>query len=215
MDLLGPILFFIFTHFSDVNPVKTTVLASESISLERRYDDKFVNDVFKGNILLNLHYLAGKVKKKEDINWENIQRPMNYSFTLLPNETFAFHEDVLLKYKDSVVRTTNARFNFDDGFKFSGLLFGDGVCHFASLVYWVAKEAGLEAYAPVNHSFAVIPEIAQEFGVSIYKMPGQEMANAMQNLYITNNKDKAITFKFSYKDNKLQVSIEQFKQKEI
>ena len=211
MEIINPILFFIVSQFSAFtvggDVVQTKSLASQTISLEKRYEDRFVNDVFKDNILLNLSYLGGKVTKKEDINWENINKPYSYSFTLLPGKTFAFHEDVLPQYKDTLVKTTNAHFNYDDGFKFSGLLVGDGVCHFASLIYWAAKEAGLEAYAPTNHNFAVIPEIDREYGVSIYKMPGQINANAMQNLYVTNNKSKPIAFEFDYKDGELKLSI--------
>jgi len=211
MDIVGPILFFIISQFStspvDGNVVQQKYLASEEISLEKRYDNKFVNDVFKDNILLNLSYLGGKVTKRGDVVWEDINKPYNYSFALLPGKTFAFHEDVLPQYVDSLVKTTNAHFNYDDGFKSDGYLMGDGVCHFASLIYWVAKNSGLEAYAPTNHNFAVIPEINKEYGVSIYKMPGQLRANAMQNLYVTNNKENAIIFEFDYKNGELKLSI--------
>ena len=210
MDLLGPILFFVFSQFStsvDGNSVTQKHLAAQQISLEKRYNDAFVNGIFKDNILLNLSYLGGKVTKKEEINWENINKPYNYSFTLLPGKTFAFHEDVLPQYKDTLTKTTNAHFNYDDGYKFSGLLVGDGVCHFASLIYWVAKNAGLDAYAPTNHDFMVIPGIDREYGVSIFKMPGQINANAMQNLYVTNNKKNPVVFDFNYKDGDLKLSI--------
>lgn len=211
IDIIGPILFLLISQFTipqaDKNVVGGNLLASESISLENRYDDKFVNDVFKDNILLNMSYLTGRVTKKEDIDWREIQKPIKYKFILFSNKTFAFHEDVLPKYKNSVVRTTNADFNFDDGFKSSGYLVGDGVCHLASLIYWVAKKANLDAYAPTNHDFRAIPEIAREFGVSIYKMPGNLIANAMQNLYITNNRKNAVIFEFDYKDNELKLAI--------
>lgn len=211
MDLLSPILFFLITQlFIPVlgdDSVKGKLLASHSISLEKRYDDKFVNDVFKDNILLNTAYFSGKVTKKENINWNDVKKPFKYRFTLMPNKTFAFHEDVSEKYKDSVSLTTNANFNFDDGFKSDGYLTGDGVCHLASLMYLVAKNAGLEAYAPTNHDFREIPEISKEYGVSIYKMPGNTSGNAMQNLYITNNKENPIVFELSYKDSQLKFSI--------
>lgn len=211
MNIVGPILLFVLSQFAvpslDNANLQQKYLAGEKISLEKRHEDKFVNEVFKDNILLNLSYLAGKVTKKEDINWEDIRKPYGYNFTLLPGKTFAFHEDVLEKYKDSVIKTTNASFNFDDGFKSDGYLMGDGVCHFASLIYWVAKNAGLDAYAPTNHDFAKIPEIDKEYGVSIYKMPGQISANAMQNLYITNNKENSVVFEFIYKDGQLKLSI--------
>jgi hypothetical protein len=184
-----------------------SLLSSQSISLEDRYGDKFVNDVFKDNILLNIAYLSGKVTKKADINWDQIEKPFEYKFTLMPDKTFAFHTDVLDQYKDSVVKTTNANFNFDDGFKSDGYLTGDGVCHLASLMYWSAKTAGLATYAPSNHDFAVIPEINREYGVAIYKTPGNYSANAMQNLYITNSKNKPIVFEFTYKDSQLKFSV--------
>lgn len=210
MNIIGPILFFIFSQFTpspDVNIVQQKYLATSEISLEKRYDNKYVNDVFKDNILLNISYLSGKITKREDINWEDVDKPFSYTFTLLPGKTFAFHEDVLPQYKDTLVKTTNAHFNYDDGFKSDGYLMGDGVCHLASLIYMVAKNAGLDAYAPASHDFAVIPEIDRKYGVSIYKIPGQVNANAMQNLYITNNKEKDIVFEFDYKDSVLKLSV--------
>ena len=211
MEIINPILFFIVSQFSAFtvggDVVQAKSLASQTISLEKRYEDRFVNDVFKDNILLNTAYFSGKVTKKENINWNDVKKPFKYRFTLMPNKTFAFHEDVLEKYKDSVSLTTNANFNFDDGFKSDGYLTGDGVCHLASLMYLVAKNAGLEAYAPTNHDFREIPEISKEYGVSIYKMPGNTSSNAMQNLYITNNKENPIVFELSYKDSQLKFSI--------
>lgn len=211
MNVISPILFFIFTQFSshsvDRNVSHVKQLATEKISLEKRYEDKYVNDIFKDNILLNISYLAGKVTKKEDVKWSEVEKPISYKFTLLPNKTFAFHGDILDKYKNSVAKTTNANFNFDDGFKSDGYLAGDGVCHLASLIYWVSKEAGLDAYAPANHDFRQIPEISKEYGVAIYKMPGQVGSNAMQNLYVTNNRNKPIIFEFAYNNKLLKISV--------
>lgn len=211
MDIIGPILFFIAAQFSiaamDKNLVDVNLLSAQSISLEDRYNNKFVNDVFKDNILLNMAYLSGKVTARDEINWEEIQKPFEYKFTLMPNKTFAYHQDVLEKYKSSLAKTTNANFNFTDGFKSDGYLVGDGVCHLASLMYWSAKTAGLTAYAPANHNFAVIPEIDREFGVAIYKTPGNYYGNAMQNLYITNNKINPVVFEFAYKNSELKLSI--------
>ncbi len=211
MPILGPILFFLFFRFTtpslDLNVAHLNKLAQEQISLEKRYDNAYVNNVFKDNILLNVAYLDGKVKKKEDINWDEIRKPINYKFTLKPKETFAFHSDILPQYENTVVKTTNANFNFDDGFKSDGYLTGDGVCHFASLIYWSAKKAGLDAYAPTNHDFHQIPEIAKEYGVAIFKSPDNSTANAMQNLYVTNNKNNPIVFNLEYKNNELIISI--------
>lgn len=211
MNMIGPILFFLLSQFavpavSESTP-QTVMLGEKKISLEKRYGDQFVNNVFKDNILLNLNYLSGKVARKEDINWNEIAKPMKYKFTLPSGKTFAFHEDVLPKYKKSLVKTTNARFNFDDGFKSDGYLVGDGVCHLASLMYWAAKDAGLDTYAPVNHDFKEIPEISREYGVAIYKAPGNSATSEMQNLYITNNKNNSIVFEFDYKNNDLKLSI--------
>lgn len=183
------------------------VLAKQEMSLENRYGNKFVNDVFKDNILLNLAYLDGKVSSSRDIKWDDIAKPFDYEFILEPNKTFAYHSDVPEKYKNSLAKTTNAHFNSQEGFKSDGYLFGDGVCHLASLINWVAKEAGLAVEAPTNHNFANIPDVPKEYGVSIYSNPSAKGANAMQNLYITNNKDKPITFKFEYNDNKVKVSV--------
>lgn len=165
------------------------VLSSHEISLENRYPVKSVSDVFKFNILHTLDRM-GEAK-----------------FILDPGRTFAFHDDILPEYKDKVVKTTNAHFNAADGFKTDGYLYGDGVCHLASLMYWVAKDAGLDALAPVNHDFMPIPQISREYGVSIYSNPFSKGANSRQNLYITNNKDNPVEFKFEYKDDKLKLSI--------
>lgn len=183
------------------------ILAQKEMSLDNRYENKFVNDVFKNNILLNLAYLDGRVTKASDINWDEITKPFQYEFRLEPNKTFAFHSDVKAQYKDLLVKTTNAHFNAADGFKTDGYLFGDGVCHLASLINWAAREAGLSVEAPTNHNFANIPDIPKEFGVSIYSNPYAKGSNSQQNLYITNNKVKPITFKFEYNNDKLNVSV--------
>ncbi|MBI4066817.1 VanW family protein [Candidatus Gottesmanbacteria bacterium] len=161
----------------------------------------------KNNILLNLAYLSDKVTSKKDLNWEEVIKPFQYEFKLDPGKTFSFHDDVLTKYKNSLVKTTNAHFNAGEGFKTDGYLFGDGVCHLASLINWVAKDAGLEVEAPTSHDFANIPDVPREYGVSIYSNPYSAGSNTRQNLYITNNKGKSITFKFAYQNNKVKVSV--------
>lgn len=187
--------------------VQGQVLASHEISLENRYPVKSVSDVFQDNILLNLAYMDGRVKSKQDINWDEIRRPFHSELSLNPGEVFAFHDDVLNEYKGKMGRTTNAHFNASEGFKSDGYLFGDGVCHLASLIYWVAKEAGLDSLAPTNHNFMDIPEISREYGVSIYSNPYSKSSNAQQNLYITNSKDKSIVFVFDYSGDKLKLSV--------
>lgn len=201
--LLGPV-----NNQDLVNPSSaSTLLAQQELSLDNRYDNSFVNAVMKNNILLNLAYMSGRVTSKKDLNWEEIIQPFQYEFKLEPNKTFSFHDDVLDKYKKSLIKTTNAHFNAADGFKTDGYLFGDGVCHLASLINWAAKDAGLDVEAPTNHDFAKIPDVPKEYGVSIYSNPSSLGSNTRQNLYITNNKSKPVTFKFAYQNNKVKVSI--------
>lgn len=205
-----------FNLLGFLSPSSTSVqpLALHEISLENRQADRYVNEVFKDNILLNLAYLDGRVKKSSDVNWDEVRKPQSFEFTLNPNKTFAFHGDVLPEFEGKglsagrqVAKTTNAHFNFEDGFRTDGLLFGDGVCHLASLINWVAKDAGLEVQAPVNHDFREIPGIPKEFGTSIYYYPGQKSTNAQQNLYITNNLKNPVVFKFHYDGEKLKVEV--------
>ncbi len=196
-----------FGGISTLDFPSSQILSYKEMSLDDRYSNSFVNEVFKNNILLNLAYMQGKVSSVKDINWEEIVKPFKYEFTLDPAKSFAFHDDILDKYKNSLVKTTNAHFNAAEGFKTDGYLFGDGVCHLASLLYWAAKEANLETEAPTSHDFMPIPDIPRPYGVSIYSSPQAIYSNALQNLYITNNKPKPITFKFEYQDNKVKVTV--------
>jgi hypothetical protein len=191
----------IMTFSQALAPMPTHVLASHEMSLDNRYSVKSVSDVFEDNILLNLAYMRGLIQSNNKVTWEEVKKPFHYEFKLEPNKTFAYHEDVLSEYKDSLVKTTQAHFNAQEGFKTDGYLFGDGVCHLASLIYWVSKDANLDAKAPTNHDFMAIPEIDKQFGVSIYSN------NKQQNLYVTNNTDKNITFYFDFADDKLRVSV--------
>lgn len=183
------------------------VISEKEFSLDNRYPIPSVNEVFKKNILLNLAYMKEQVDSAKDIKWEEITHPFSFEFSLEPDKTFAFHDDVEEKYKDTLVKTTNAHFNAAEGFKTDGYLFGDGVCHLASLIYWAVREAGLEAEAPTNHDFMNIPDVPKEYGVSIYSNPYAKGSHTRQNLYITNNKGKPITFKFEYNDEKVKVSV--------
>ena len=199
----------IMTISAQLMPISQThVISSHEFSLDNRYPVKSVSDVFKDNILLNLAYMRESISGK-DIKWDEITKPFHYVFKLDPNKTFAFHDDILDEYKDRVVKTTKAHFNSEEGFKTDGYLFGDGVCHLASLLYWVAKDAALDAKAPTNHDFMPIPEIDKQYGVSIYSNPLSKGSNAQQNLYITNNKNNSVIFKFDYDQNKLKVSVEE------
>lgn len=182
-------------------------LSRRTFSVENRYDNEFVKSVFKDNILLNLHYLAGTVTNKEDIVWAEVQKPFLYEFTLNPGEGFAYHDQILPQYKEKIVKTTNSHFNFTDGYRSSGFLYGDGVCHLASLIHWAALDADLESVSLASHDFARINEVPKEFGVSIKYMPGNFANSSRQNLYIVNQKDVPITFVFNYDGTNLTVSV--------
>jgi hypothetical protein len=185
----------------------TVVLASRTYSMDQRYAVASVNQVFKDNILLTLKYLDGSIKSKSDISWPKIDEPFHSEFSLDPGKSFAFHDQVMPKYKDSVVKTTNAHFNSTDGFVSDGWLVGDGVCHLASFMHMVALDAGLTSESLASHDFAKINEVPREFGVSIKYMPGEFANSSRQNLYITNTQDKPITFKFDYDGKNLTVSV--------
>lgn len=183
---------------------KADVVAEHQFSLDNRYHVPSVNEVFKKNILLNLAYLAGQVTKKQDINWDNVLKFTHTEFTLQPGQVFAYHDNLLKQFQGKVSVTTKASFDASDGFVTDGYLYGDGVCHLASIINWVAKDAGLETLAPHNHDFAVIPEVPKQYGVGIYKAPD---GGAESNLYITNTKDVPITFHFNVENDELQVYV--------
>jgi vancomycin resistance protein YoaR len=133
--------------------------------------------------------------------------PSTYEVVIKPGETFAFHDDVNPLYSGKLVATTNAHFNAVEGFKSDGYLVGDGVCHFASLINWAARDAGLTVIAPTNHDFANIPQVPKQYGTSIYYTPGEPSVNQMQNLYVVNNKKKPVRMVFNYKNNNLSVAV--------
>lgn len=181
------------------------VLASHEFSMEDRYGNTFVNNVFKDNILLTLDYLKGVKVNSDNVDWKVIEEPFSYSLVLKPGQTFAFHDDVLPQFENKISMTTNSHFNSTEGFKSDGWLVGDGVCHLASLMYWTAKDAGLDALAPTRHDFAPVPEVPREYGTAIYEVPGGGYSNQEQNLYITNNKNKEIVFNFDYNGKELKI----------
>lgn len=184
------------------------VLAEHQISLDDRYPNASVNQVFKDNILLTLHYLNGSVSVSDKPDWNQVlKQPVHYQFTLNPQQVFAFHDDILPEYQGSVEKTTNATFNYQQGFKSDGYLYGDGVCHIASLMDWVAQDANLEVNAPTNHNFAVIPEIDKKYGVAIYYAPGYEHTDEENNLYIKNTKNYPVNFVFDYSNDELKLSL--------
>lgn len=182
------------------------ILGSHEFSLEKRYPDKWVSDVFKDNILLNIAYMRGIVHGS-NIDWNEIEKPFHYEFKLEKDQVFAFHDDVLPQYQGKIAVSTHAHFNSYEGFKSDGWLIGDGVCHLASIINWAARDAGLDVLSPTRHDFAAINQIPKEYGVAIYDVPGQSYSNQAQNLYVRNNKDKEIAVVFDYNGENLKVSI--------
>lgn len=184
--------------------------AQHAISLDVRDKNGSVNNIFKNNILLTLAYMSGLVQDKSEINWQDLNKPFHYDYVLRPGEIFAFHEDILTQYSNKRVYTTNVHFNSAEGFLSDGYLYGDGVCHLASLINWVAYDAGLFVLAPTDHKFREIPEIPQKFGVSIYSSPSAKENNKKQNLYIENKFGKPVLFAFNYEDGVLNLSINKY-----
>lgn len=176
-------------------------LASRSYSMEHRYDVPSVNKIFKDNILLTLKYMDGTIKGKGDISWTEVEKPFRSEFTLKPGEEFAFHDNTLPNYSKNIVKTTNSHYNSHEGFVSDGYMVGDGVCHLASFINWVAQDAGLDVYVPARHDFAKINEVPKEYGVSI------NSNKSYGNLYITNNKEVPVTFAFDYDGTDLTVSV--------
>ncbi len=207
--ILMPFIMHIFCTHTAVAAATTRVLSSHEFSLEKRYSNEYVNNVFKDNILLTIDYLKGDKIDPANVDWKQVEKPFTYSLTLKPGETFAFHDDVLEQFRNKVTKTTNAHFTSYEGFKSDGWLVGDGVCHLASLMYWTAKDAGLDALAPTRHDFAPVPEVPQSFGTAIYEVPGGGSSNQLQNLYITNNKGKDIAFVFDYSGEELKITAEE------
>jgi hypothetical protein len=206
------VFFVIAVRVSGIFPLQTVLaehqpLAQHVMPLTDRYGNAYVNNVFKDNILLTLAYMTGRVRKTPDIDWQELEKPSQYEVILRPGEVFAFHDDVIQSYNNMHVVTTNAHFGGNEGFLSDGYLFGDGVCHLASLINWTAKDAGLTVVAPTRHDFASIPDIPKEYGTSIYASYGQHASNQQQNLYIQNTYDTPVVFAFDYRNGALGLSI--------
>lgn len=191
-------------------PVKSEtapiLLGERSMSLDHRQVNQPLNEIYKDNILLNMAYMRGVVTKGSVVNWDTVRAPFEYEFVLQPGEKFAFHDLVSEEFKNPKL-TTNSHFGGEEGYKYDGRLYGMGVCHLASVINWAAKDAGLNPVAPTNHDFYAINEIPKEHGVAIYADPSSPSVSAAQNLYITNIRDSAVTFKFNFDGDNLKVTI--------
>ncbi len=184
-----------------------TELSSRTMSLDNRFGYNLPENAYKDNILLNLAYIHGSVKSKSDINWDKLKQPKTIEITLEPNQLFAYHDLIDPIYNGENIKTVHTNFGAGDGYKYSDGLYGMGVCHLASLIHWAALDAGLESVAPTNHDFFPIPEVPKEYGVAIYSSPESVTASQKQNLYIKNNFNTKVTFKFDFDGNNLKVSV--------
>lgn len=186
-----------------------TILSERRLSLDNRSSNPGTNAVFKNNILLNLAYLDKTVTSKADLDWNKVLSANKVTVSIAPGELFAYHDDLLSEYDGIKLTTTNSHFNAEQGYLNSGYLYGDGVCHLASIINWVAQDAGLNVNVTKLHTIAPIPDIPAEFGVSIYTIAGKKGSGARNNLYISNNKDDVVTFEFEYDgDNELIVRVQ-------
>lgn len=184
-----------------------TELSSRTMSLDNRFGYSLPENAYKDNILLNLAYIEGVVKSKSDIDWNKLKQAKTIEMTLEPGQLFAYHDIIDLKYNKENIKTVHTNFGAGDGYKFSDGLYGMGVCHLASLMHWAALDAGLESIAPTNHDFFPIPEVPKEYGVAIYSSPDSIAASAQQNLYIRNNFNTKVTFKFDFDGDNLKISV--------
>ncbi len=188
-------------------PSEPIEIGSASMSLDNRYGYDEPGNAYKDNILLNIAYLSGEVKSKQDIDWDVVRQPFTLKFSLQPGERFAYHDVILPEYQDRVVLAGHTNFGAAQGYKYADGLYGMGVCHFASLIHKAALTAGLQSVAPSNHDFYAIPEISREYGVAIFNSPNAPAASAKQNLYIKNNFDTKVDFRFDYDGDNLKVSV--------
>ena len=185
--VLTPVSQTMVEFLSPLPEIKQEVLSEHDLNLETRAKGEYVNEVFKFNIL-------------------HAVEKFGYSFTLEPNETFAFHENVLPEFVGQNLKTGWTRYTTEEGYKTVLGLPGNGVCHLASLMNWAASEAGLEVTAPVKHDFVPIPEVPREYGASIrYQLNWGNSQN--QNLYIKNNLNFPVVFSFQTEQNRVNLKV--------
>jgi len=199
---------------SQLEKYQYEVISTKVLSLKVRHPDKTVNDIFSDNILLNLHYIKGDINDLKTgkanagenmINWEKIREPFDFSVTLKPDETFAFHDDVLPEFKDEKIISGWTEFSYNDGYKQVDGLYGNGVCHLASVLNWLGITSRLEVTAKVNHDFFPVKGVPQKYGTSILYMGGY--SSQMQNLYIKNTYSHPITLVFNINPQRVVISV--------
>jgi hypothetical protein len=211
MVTLWLLLWFLFVRIGVQSPsfggTDARVLARHEFSLETRYADPGVNRVFRENILLTLAYMRHAVATSSNPDWQVVNAPFRWEFTLMPGETVSYHDMVLPQFR-TAKPLTDVTFSSAEGFLSDGYLVGDGTCHLASIMAWTAKDAGLTVTAPTNHDFATIAEVPKADGVAIYAARQSQDTSARQNLYITNTLPGSVKFVVEYEGNTLGVRVE-------
>jgi len=203
-----------FTQFvtPSASLAEERVLAKKDMYLTDRLPNEGGSQIFADNIVLSLHYLKGDVDSlkttpaivnETSLDWQKVRAPFEVSFKLDKGEVFAFHNQTLPEYEGKIKVSTNSKFYMQEGYKSLAGLGGNGVCHVASLINWVAKDAGLNVVAKVNHDFWPVPNIPREYGTSIFS------TMAEQNLYIENTKDNPVEFDFKIKSDRITLSIKE------
>lgn len=183
------------------------VLSTGRMDLSYRYPIENTSKVFTENVLVNLYHLS-RLNKSEDAQipqdfkfQENV--PASFSLTLQPGEVFAFHDRVLNQYKDSKIIAPEGGYRPQDGYILLGGLYGNGVCHLATLMNYVAQHSGVEVTSLTRHDFAPVPGFDREYGTSISTGNAPEK----QNLYIKNDKEMPLELKFDLQGNELVFTI--------
>lgn len=197
-ELISPIpQYEVLKH--GVNQEESRVLAVQVLDLSERDEGQFINQVYKDNILLAFSFLTLQ-------EWNSSYTSGKTGFILQPGEVFCFHENISGEFKGKEVKTMGTKFQAQEGYRSSGWVYGDGVCHLASLIHWTAVEAGLEITARVKHNFRPIPGIPEKYWTSI-RYCSSGCNSQSQNLYVTNTHDFPVEFKFSIEGEKLELEI--------
>lgn len=171
-------------------------LASEKMDLSYRYPVESVSDGFRENILINLYHFSrigadndyngvGDIKPQEKV-------PASFIIMLKPGEVFAFHDKINKEYEKDKVIAPKSGYGAKDGYLLISGLYGNGVCHLATLMYKTAEKANIEVNAPTRHDFASIPGFTREEGTAISYGNCPER----QNLYVKNNKPYPVELRF-------------------
>lgn len=179
------------------------VLSTGTMDLSYRYPIENTSRVFAENILVNLYHLSRLGKGESEQITEGFKPqenvPASFSLTLQPGEVFAFHDQVLNQYKESKIVAPEGGYRPKDGYILLGGLYGNGVCHLATLMNYVARRSGVEVTALTRHDFAPVPGFDREYGTSISTGNSPER----QNLYIKNDKEMPLELKFDLQGNEL------------